>query len=32
MLMARLVDFEMPPDARAWSSVIDADRTYGPGE
>lgn len=30
-LMARLADFEMPPDARAWSSVIDADNSSGPG-
>jgi hypothetical protein len=30
-LMARLADFEMPPDARAWSCVIDADTYSGPG-
>lgn len=30
-LMARLADFEMPPDARAWSCVIDADSYTGPG-
>ena len=30
-LMARLADFEMTPDARAWSSVIDADNSSGPG-
>ena len=29
--MARLADFEMPPDSRAWSCVIDADNSSGPG-
>lgn len=29
--MNRLVDFEMPPDAKAWSSVINADTESGPG-
>ena len=29
-LMNRLVDFEMPPEAKAWSSVINADTSSGP--
>jgi hypothetical protein len=30
-LMGRLADFEMPPDARAWSCVIAADNSSGAG-
>ena len=29
--MSRLADFEMPPDARAWSCVIAADNSSGAG-
>ena len=28
-LINRLSDFEMPPEAKAWSSVINADTSYG---